>query len=363
MKTLILFSSSEIGGAEKSLSRLALAGNRDEFLLGSLTGNGSLLNNKLKSKVKIYKFGYNKISLFNLVFSCFKVIQFSQKTNIKNLYICGFRACTIIRLMSLFIRTPKIFHAIRWNPISNNLTDKVFRLMEKFFINLTEAWICNSNSASQTLIKNCSLPINKIHVVYNGIKKNKVLIKELAKRQNIVITLSNFAPRKGLIEYLDVIEKVINKNQNIKFILAGRDDMNGKVARSIHERGLEKFVKVPGFVEDIPNLLKKSRLLVIPSILPEGCPTSALEGMSWGVPVLGYNIEGLNEIIINNETGYLVKPYDSFKLSNKIIELISDKKKLEMFAANGLKFINYRFTISQMLKKHRVIFNAQQKLF
>ena len=37
MKTLILFSSSEIGGAEQSLSRLSIAGTRGEFILGSLS--------------------------------------------------------------------------------------------------------------------------------------------------------------------------------------------------------------------------------------------------------------------------------------------------------------------------------------
>ena len=59
MKTLILFSSSEIGGAEKSLSRLAQKGNVDEFILGSLSGNGVLLKSKYNTKQQVYKFGFN----------------------------------------------------------------------------------------------------------------------------------------------------------------------------------------------------------------------------------------------------------------------------------------------------------------
>ena len=58
MKTLILFSSSEIGGAEQSLSRLALEGNNKEFILGSLSGDGILLNNKNLLNLGVQKFGF-----------------------------------------------------------------------------------------------------------------------------------------------------------------------------------------------------------------------------------------------------------------------------------------------------------------
>ena len=53
MKTLILFSSSEIGGAERSLSRLSEKGKRNEFILGSLSGDGSIFQTKAKIKTPI----------------------------------------------------------------------------------------------------------------------------------------------------------------------------------------------------------------------------------------------------------------------------------------------------------------------
>ena len=48
-RTLILFSSSEIGGAEKTLSRLANHGEKHEFYLGSLKGKGELLKQNKKN--------------------------------------------------------------------------------------------------------------------------------------------------------------------------------------------------------------------------------------------------------------------------------------------------------------------------
>ena len=191
-----------------------------------------------------------------------------------------------------------------------------------------------------------------------GLKWVKFQKKNNIRRQDIVLTLSTFAPRKGILEFLDVIEKVSKTNKNIRFLLAGRDEMNGQVRKIVKLRKLEEFVKILGFVEDIKTILKKSKLLVIPSRLPEGCPTSALEAMSHGVPVLGYNIFGVNEVIIDRSTGYLIEPFNSKALANKIVELIKDKNKLELFDKNGRIFLRENFTIDKMLSKHRKVFNT-----
>ena len=78
-RTLILFSSSEIGGAEKSLSRLANKGEKNEFILGSLSGDGILLQSKMNTNLEVNKFGFKKTSFFNLALSCIKALIFSKK--------------------------------------------------------------------------------------------------------------------------------------------------------------------------------------------------------------------------------------------------------------------------------------------
>ena len=85
MKTLILFSSSEIGGAEKSLSRLAQKGKIGEFILGSVSGDGILLQSKYNTNQQIYKFDFKKSSFISLVVGCIKAIDF-QKNNFDFIY-------------------------------------------------------------------------------------------------------------------------------------------------------------------------------------------------------------------------------------------------------------------------------------
>jgi len=355
-RTLILFSGSEIGGAEKTLSRLANHGEENEFYLGSLKGKGELVKQNKSNKIKVFSFGYQRKNLLNFIFSCFNSIKFSRKIQADFIYICGFKACTIIRIISLFYETPKIIHAIRWNPISNNKDDRIFRIFERLFKHQTFGWICNSKSAKNTLYKYCGIPKNRITFIYNGIEaKNLNLNKKINK--NIVLTLSNFAPRKGIIEYLNVIEKVISINKDVKFIIAGRDDMNGKVQREIQKKKLERYIETPGFVDNTSDLIKISKFMVMPSLLPEGCPTSILEGMSWGLPIICYNITGIDELVIKNKTGYIASLNNKKEMANMIIKLLNNPNILKEFSINAKNIVSGNFTLNEMLREHRNIFN------
>ena len=61
--------------------------------------------------------------------------------------------------------------------------------------------------------------------------------------------------------------------------------------------------------------------MVLPSLLPEGCPTSILEGMAWGLPIVCYDIKGVNELVINNKTGFIVSLNNKKKMAEMILKL------------------------------------------
>ena len=133
--------------------------------------------------------------------------------------------------------------------------------------------------------------------------------------------------------------KGLSKNNKIKFILAGRDDMNGLIQEEIIRRNLCKNILIPGFVNDISKLLDISKIVVIPSILPEGHPTSILESMSYKKPVIGYDIEGVNELIIHNYTGLVIPLLNEKLMAESIIKLIEKPYLIEKYGNNGYNII------------------------
>ena len=66
----------------------------------------------------------------------------------------------------------------------------------------------------------------------------------------------------------------------------------------------------------------------------EGLPISVLQSLYFGVPVIGRDIRGVNDLIINNKYGYLIKN-DFINNAVKLIKFLnSNRKKINIFKKN-----------------------------
>ena len=102
--------------------------------------------------------------------------------------------------------------------------------------------------------------------------------------------------------------------------------------------------------EDAMQILKSSSVVVVPSRM-ESLPTTVKEAFFLNVPVIGTNIGGIPELIIDNETGILIPPDNPEKLAQAVNELLSDKQKAQKLAANGNIFVKNNMTWDVILPK------------
>jgi glycosyltransferase involved in cell wall biosynthesis len=84
----------------------------------------------------------------------------------------------------------------------------------------------------------------------------------------------------------------------------------------------------------IVELLSISDIFLMPS-QSESFGLSALEAMSCSVPVISTSIGGLPELNIHGETGYIAEIGDIDRMAKYSIELLTNEKKYELFAANA----------------------------
>jgi glycosyltransferase involved in cell wall biosynthesis len=135
------------------------------------------------------------------------------------------------------------------------------------------------------------------------------------------------------------------------------------VGRDSHEKGIDILKsaesKIDGNVvyctdrswEDAMRIIKSSSIVVVPSRM-ESLPTTVKEAFFLNVPVVGTNVGGIPELIINNETGILVPPENPEKLAQAVNELLSDKQKAEKLAVNGNTFVKNNMTWNVILPKY-----------
>ncbi len=351
---LLLFSSSELGGAERSLSRMALASPSGTYKLATLDGEG-LWSDWVRTlghhpiifgKRTGQKHGRLK---FGALVSC---INFVRREDIKIVYICGLRASLYLRMLKPLMPNVKLVHGIRSNPNTNSSLDKFFRFIERFFNSRIDLYITNSKIAKKTLIERCGISSDKVRVIYNGIVEKQTKLIPIIRRPLNALTVANLKSTKGHLEYLDIIQQVHKEIPDARFIFVGRDDMNGKVQQAILAARMDRYVSYEGFQADVSTYFANARILVLPSLAHEGSPTTVLEAMSYGVPVLAYKIGGLPELVRDGQDGVLVPLSDKKQLTNSIIKLLREIQLANKMSASSLKRYKSEFQINTCVIKH-----------
>ena len=131
---------------------------------------------------------------------------------------------------------------------------------------------------------------------------------------------------KGLRSLIRAHRILQARGETIELLLAGEPDPENPT--SITQAELDAWSQEPGIVwlghvERITDVWEQAHIAVLPS-RGEGLPKSLLEAASCGRPLIGTDVPGCREIVINGETGLLVKCNDDIALANAMAELAHD---------------------------------------
>jgi len=165
----------------------------------------------------------------------------------------------------------------------------------------------------------------KIFIVPNGIDPEKFKpCEEYRNDKRITISMiSRFVPVKGHFYFLKVAEKLCKKYDNIQFYLPSDGPLFQEV-RATAER-MKLPIVFPGFLSDenqVVEILQKTDIYVSTS-LQEGFGISICEAMACEIPIVGFDVPGVRDIITSN-CGFLTPVEDVSLMVSKIELLIND---------------------------------------
>lgn len=144
------------------------------------------------------------------------------------------------------------------------------------------------------------------------------------KNGKYIIYVGRLENIKGVHVLIDALSLLHSKRPDLDtktmILGAGEESYRDYLIKKVQQAGIENVVHFVGEVnsDDIANLLRKSFLLVVPSLWYENLPNSILESYASGVPVIASDIGSLKECIINGETGYLFHCGDAEDLANHL---------------------------------------------
>lgn len=179
--------------------------------------------------------------------------------------------------------------------------------------------------------------IKDVEVVYNGVDANFFVPNEM-KNENepYILYTGSLDALKGLVDLIRSAIYVCQGYPNIRFILAGKGSLERHLRKLVHNLNLDKNVSFVGYIDQnaLLRYYQNATLYVLPSYY-EGLPTTILEAMSCGIPVVATAVAGTSAVIRDSENGFLVPPKDPEKLSEAIIKLVEDEKLRKEMGRNG----------------------------
>mgnify|MGYP000174341247 CR=1 FL=1 len=177
------------------------------------------------------------------------------------------------------------------------------------------------NGVGVNIIKYANVNIDK--AAYRnklGIPNDKILI----------LSIGELSKRKNHIIILEALNRLNNKNDYI-FAICGRVMTGEGTADRLKDLAIQYGIDIRflGFRSDVAQVAHCADIGAIPSIR-EGLGLSGIEQLSAGVPMVGSDVQGIREYIIDGKTGYLNNPWDAVGYAQSISKLSSAVLRKQM---------------------------------
>jgi N-acetyl-alpha-D-glucosaminyl L-malate synthase BshA len=185
------------------------------------------------------------------------------------------------------------------------------------------------------------VPRERVEVISNFVDTERFVPRERSPRtEPVLFHVSNFRPIKRCGDLVDVLERVRTRVP-ARMILVGDGPELAAVKARARERGLADVMELRGRRDDFEADLANADAFVLPSEM-ESFGVAALEALAAGVPVFGYRVGGLPEVVVDG-CGALVPVGDAAALADAVLAGLPHTRELGAAArAHALGFASDR---------------------
>jgi glycosyltransferase involved in cell wall biosynthesis len=228
--------------------------------------------------------------------------------------------------------------------------------------------IAVSGGLRDDMLRRTNLNRDKIAIIYNGIDtsafqrphSSSLRIKFGWPDEVFVIgSLGNIRRAKGYDILLKAASLLGEDGRDYRFVIAGQPDKAGLYESLLELRktlGLEEKVKFLGFLDDSAEYLSNLDLFLSTST-SEGLPLAAIQAMAAGLPLLATRCGGYEELVADQENGWLVEVGDPAAISNAIQTLASTPEVRNELALKAQSHVKNTFDSRIMFEHYQAIYD------
>ena len=208
-----------------------------------------------------------------------------------------------------------------------------------------------SESSKAALVK-LGLAAPQISIVYNGVDHN--IYRPGEKGQHPLIAyVGRLRNYKSLPIAIQAMPAILRSIPGARLVIAGSGEAQSRLQQMAREAGIAEQVQFLGYISQVEKvrLLQQAQVVVNPS-MKEGWGISVIEANACATPVVGSDVCGLCDSILDGETGLLFPYGDSEALADRLIHLLQDSGERARLSANALDWsqhFNWECTAEETL--------------
>lgn len=206
-------------------------------------------------------------------------------------------------------------------------------LNNRLFNFLKRRVIENSNHTtvvSRYMYEHCvslGMKTDRLSVQSMGVDLQHVFIPDMNAVQDIdILFVGRLVKAKGIEILLDAVHQLVRTNSRLRIVIAGDGPLMEPLTRQVKKLSLEHHIRFAGPVQQgqLPRLYQSARIVVVPSVVPEGLGLVLIEALGCGRPVVASALGAIRSVIRDGDNGLLVRPGDARDLAEKIRKLLDD---------------------------------------
>ncbi|MCB4755707.1 MAG: glycosyltransferase family 4 protein [Elusimicrobia bacterium] len=376
VKVVHLITLLEMGGAQGNTIFTVKNLDKNKFLTHLWTGHGAYWDAFLKKepdlagRLRYFPHLSRSLNPFYDVLTLFELWAALKKLKPDILHTHSSKAGILGRLAGWLAGVPVIlhtYHGFGFNDEQKPWTQWLFIGLEKLTARLSTALIFVSKANIETARRHTIGNKEQVRLIRSGVslqalqrraaETDKQAIREsldIPIDSRLIVTVGPFKPQKNLDDFIKLVGMVHPLSKKVHGLIIGDGAKRRKLEALVKKLNLTTLVHMPGWRQDIPELLSIADLFVLTSLW-EGLPRTLVEAMALGIPCVCYNTDGTADLL-QQGGGFLIKKKDLPALAKAVILILEDDTLWSTLSRKARSVITDEFDINKMVKQQEDLY-------
>ena len=209
---------------------------------------------------------------------------------------------------------------------------------------------------------------DRIYRVYNGLNLAEFGRTDFSSTPPLIVAVGRLIAKKGFADLIRACGLIAEGGKPLQCEIIGEGPLENELRAQIEQLDLQNRAALSGAKpqREVRQRFAAASVFVLPSVVdPEGgidnLPTVIMEAMATGLPVISTNIGGIPEMVVENETGFLVQPGDAAALAGAIEKLINDRPLAQRLGQAGYSRAQRLFSIEKNVRELCALINTARR--